>query len=130
MVSFNAGDFVQLSFPYKFKSQAEDISVKFRTMRPSGMLIATASSARFDRMVLALQNGELQLHVNLGGGLRVFQLGTNLNDNDWHSVQVERRSYLLRLIIDGQVTRQGKFNVASNILWCPCLPMNIKDQEG
>lgn len=77
-------------------------------MRPSGLLIATASSTGYDRMVLALQNGELQLHVNLGGGLRVFQFGANLNDNDWHSVQVERRSYLLRLTIDGQVKRQGK----------------------
>ena len=47
-------------------TQAEDISLRFRTSRPVGLLLTTWSPVSSDRLELALLSGQLRLLVKLG----------------------------------------------------------------
>ena len=57
---------VQLLGDSEMTTQAEDISLRFRTSRPVGLLLTTWSPVSSDRLELALLSGQLRLLVKLG----------------------------------------------------------------
>ncbi|KFM68853.1 Neurexin-3b-alpha, partial [Stegodyphus mimosarum] len=49
-------------------TQAEDIRLRFKTTRPSGLLFATSSEKSNTLLFAALEAGRLKLVLNLGDG--------------------------------------------------------------
>ncbi|CAB0009631.1 unnamed protein product [Nesidiocoris tenuis] len=48
------------------RSQAEEVRLRFRTTRPSGLLLATSTEQIGDRLQVAIFSGRLRLHIRLG----------------------------------------------------------------
>lgn len=61
----------------EINTQAEDISFRFRTRRPVGLLLATTSPHSADKLELALQSGKLRLTVTLGDKDKVSNIDTD-----------------------------------------------------
>ncbi|GFR30934.1 chondroitin sulfate proteoglycan 4 [Trichonephila clavata] len=90
-----------------FKSPLQDaqsttyIYLKFRTYRANAFLFLAAGSS--DYCLLVLENGEIQVRINLGAGEAVLSStpGLNLNDLLWHELELHRTDAELTLVIDG-----------------------------
>ena len=65
------GDAHGTGSPLEQRTEAEDISLRFRTTHGRGLLLATSSTTTPDRVQLTLQGARLRLDINLGSGTKV-----------------------------------------------------------
>lgn len=68
---FDGTQYMKISMPGESKTEVEDISLRFNTVRPHGLLFLTASEETKDIMELLLESGAIKLKLNLGSGTRV-----------------------------------------------------------
>lgn len=57
---------MKIKLPVVMHTEAEDVSVRFRSQRAYGVLIATTSRNSADTLRLELDGGRVRLTVNLG----------------------------------------------------------------
>ncbi|XP_045116786.1 neurexin-1-like isoform X2 [Portunus trituberculatus] len=101
-LSFDGSQYVRMFSDEESNTQAEDITFRFRTNRPVGLLLSTTSTLSSDRLELALQAGKLRLTVKLGDKDKVVHVGNGLNDQQWHSVHLVRRATQVSLQVDNE----------------------------
>ncbi|XP_032803923.1 neurexin-1-like isoform X34 [Petromyzon marinus] len=104
VLSYDGSMFMKVVMPTVMHTEAEDVSLRFMSLRAFGLLLATTSRDSADTMRLELDAGRVKLTVNLGKGPETLYVGKNLNDNEWHTVHVTRRGKSLKLIVDGIAT--------------------------
>ncbi|TWW58257.1 Contactin-associated protein-like 5 [Takifugu flavidus] len=85
-------------------SEKDIISLKFKTMKNSGMLLH-AEGQRDHSLTLMLDKGRLLLYHQQGlssfsGGQLLASLGSLLDDLHWHDVKLERLNSHLNLTVD------------------------------
>ncbi|XP_026078441.1 neurexin-1a-like isoform X18 [Carassius auratus] len=139
ILSYDGSKFMKIQLPVVMHTEAEDVSLRFRSQRAYGVLMATTSRNSADTLRLELDGGRVRLTVNLGKGPETIFAGQNLNDNEWHTVRVIRRGKSLKLTVDdlqpseGQITgdhTQLEFhNVETGIItekrYMPAVPSNF-----
>ncbi|XP_059386923.1 neurexin 1a isoform X5 [Carassius carassius] len=148
ILSYDGSKFMKIHLPVVMHTEAEDVSLRFRSQRAYGVLMATTSRNSADTLRLELDGGRVRLTVNLdcirincttSKGPETIFAGQNLNDNEWHTVRVIRRGKSLKLTVDdlqpseGQITgdhTQLEFhNVETGIVtekrYMPAVPSNF-----
>ncbi|CAN9499882.1 unnamed protein product [Ophioblennius macclurei] len=109
VLSYDGSKFMKVQLPVVMHTEAEDVSLRFRSQRAYGILIATTSRDSADTLRLELESGRVRLTVNLdcirinctsSKGPETIFAGQNLNDNEWHTVRVFRRGKTLKLTVD------------------------------
>ncbi|XP_056324858.1 neurexin 1a isoform X4 [Danio aesculapii] len=148
ILSYDGSKFMKIQLPVVMHTEAEDVSLRFRSQRAYGVLMATTSQNSADTLRLELDGGRVRLTVNLdcirincttSKGPETIFAGQNLNDNEWHTVRVVRRGKSLKLMVDdlqpseGQITgdhTQLEFhNVETGIVtekrYMPAVPSNF-----
>ncbi|XP_038136053.1 neurexin-1a isoform X12 [Cyprinodon tularosa] len=109
ILSYDGSKFMKVQLPVVMHTEAEDVSLRFRSQRAYGLLIATTSQDSADTLRLELESGRVRLTVNLdcirnncttSKGPETIFAGQNLNDNEWHTVRVFRRGKSLKLTVD------------------------------
>ncbi|XP_077056995.1 neurexin 1a isoform X20 [Siphateles boraxobius] len=148
ILSYDGSKFMKIQLPVVMHTEAEDVSLRFRSQRAYGVLMATTSRNSADTLRLELDGGRVRLTVNLdcirincttSKGPETIFAGQNLNDNEWHTVRVVRRGKSLKLLVDdlqpseGQITgdhTQLEFhNVETGIVtekrYMPAVPSNF-----
>ncbi|XP_058262253.1 neurexin 1a isoform X4 [Hemibagrus wyckioides] len=148
ILSYDGSKFMKIKLPVVMHTEAEDVSLRFRSQRAYGVLMATTSRNSADTLRLELDGGRVRLTVNLdcirincttSKGPETIFAGQNLNDNEWHTVRVVRRGKSLKLTVDdlqpseGQITgdhTQLEFhNIETGIvtekLYMPAVPSNF-----
>ncbi|KAM9462025.1 neurexin 1a isoform 2-T2 [Clarias gariepinus] len=148
ILSYDGSKFMKIKLPVVMHTEAEDVSLRFRSQRAYGVLMATTSRNSADTLRLELDGGRVRLTVNLdcirincttSKGPETIFAGQNLNDNEWHTVRVVRRGKGLKLTVDdlqpseGQITgdhTQLEFhNIETGIvtekLYMPAVPSNF-----
>ncbi|XP_077352124.1 neurexin-1a-like isoform X22 [Festucalex cinctus] len=108
VLSYDGSKFMKVQLPVVMHTEAEDVSMRFRSQRAYGILIATTSRDSADTLRLELESGRVRLTVNLGKGPETIFAGQNLNDNDWHTVRVFRRGKSLTLTVDDLTPVEGQ----------------------
>ncbi|XP_075060174.1 neurexin-1 isoform X13 [Mixophyes fleayi] len=108
VLSYDGSMFMKIQLPVVMHTEAEDVSLRFRSQRAYGILMATTSRDSADTLRLELDAGRVKLTVNLGKGPETLYAGYNLNDNEWHTVRVIRRGKSLKLIVDDQQDMTGQ----------------------
>lgn len=94
--------------PEEMQTQAESLSLRFRTNKPNGLLLTTSHSYLDDHfMTLSLESGSIRLDFNYGDTQmeRIGMVDQKLNDDQWHTIHLERRGPNLEITID-QTTKQ------------------------
>ncbi|XP_049591047.1 neurexin-1a isoform X25 [Syngnathus scovelli] len=108
VLSYDGSKFMKVQLPVVMHTEAEDVSMRFRSQRAYGILIATTSRDSADTLRLELESGRVRLTVNLGKGPETIFAGQNLNDNEWHTVRVFRRGKNLTLTVDDLTPVEGQ----------------------
>ncbi|XP_031758058.1 neurexin-1 isoform X24 [Xenopus tropicalis] len=108
ILSYDGSMFMKIQLPVVMHTEAEDVSLRFRSQRAYGILMATTSRESADTLRLELDAGRVKLTVNLGKGPETLYAGYNLNDNEWHTVRVIRRGKSLKLTVDDQQGMTGQ----------------------
>ncbi|XP_072247278.1 neurexin-1a-like isoform X3 [Leuresthes tenuis] len=117
ILSYDGSKFMKVQLPLGMHTEAEDVSLRFRSQRAFGILIATTSRDSADTLRLELESARVRLMVNLdcirinctsSKGPETFFAGQNLNDNEWHTVRVFRRGKSLKLTVDDLPPVEGQ----------------------
>ncbi|XP_061647178.1 neurexin-1a-like isoform X4 [Phyllopteryx taeniolatus] len=117
VLSYDGSKFMKVQLPVVMHTEAEDVSMRFRSQRAYGILIATTSRDSADTLRLELESGRVRLTVNLdcirinctsSKGPETIFAGQNLNDNEWHTVRVFRRGKTLTLTVDDLTPVEGQ----------------------
>ncbi|XP_028323528.1 neurexin-1a-like isoform X23 [Gouania willdenowi] len=108
ILSYDGSKFMKVQLPVVMHTEAEDVSMRFRSQRAYGILIATTSLDSADTLRLELESGRVRLTVNLGKGPETIFAGQNVNDNEWHTVRVFRRGKGLKLTVDDLPPVEGQ----------------------
>ncbi|XP_065280830.2 neurexin 1 isoform X2 [Dermacentor albipictus] len=106
-VRFNGEQFARVQLSRPLRSEAERLRLRFRSARGQGLLLAAAADAHatlHTALVLALENARLKVAYNLGDGNKIFYVGQALDDDRWHSVQLDRRGHRVQLKLDSDST--------------------------
>lgn len=86
--------------------EADDITIRFRTLEPNGLLLAMrddySNERKKDSLEIVINSGELVLHINMDGHETVVHIGTGLDDNKWHTMHLTRHGRLVVIKIDGR----------------------------
>uniref|UniRef100_A0A8C1Y6J5 Neurexin 1 n=1 Tax=Cyprinus carpio TaxID=7962 RepID=A0A8C1Y6J5_CYPCA len=144
ILSYDGSKFMKIQLPVVMHTEAEDVSLRFRSQRAYGVLMATTSRNSADTLRLELDGGRVRLTVNLdcirincttSKGPETIFAGQNLNDNEWHTVRVVRRGKSLKLTVDdlqpseGDHTQLEFHNVETGIVtekrYMPAVPSNF-----
>ncbi|XP_029589199.1 neurexin-3 isoform X14 [Salmo trutta] len=134
ILSYDGSMYMKVVMPSVMHTEAEDVSLRFKSQRAFGLLMAATSRDSADTLRLELDSGRVKLTVNLdcvrincntSKGPETLYAGQKLNDNDWHSVRVVRRGKNFKLTVDedmaegqmaGDHTRLEFHNVETGIL--------------
>ncbi|KAM3863049.1 neurexin-1a-like [Diretmus argenteus] len=117
ILSYDGSKFMKIQLPVVMHTEAEDVSLRFRSQRAYGILMATTSRESGDTLRLELETGRVRLTVNLdcirinctsSKGPETIFAGQNLNDNEWHTVRVFRRGKSLKLTVDDLPSVEGQ----------------------
>ncbi|KAJ3608336.1 hypothetical protein NHX12_025385 [Muraenolepis orangiensis] len=108
ILSYDGSKFMKVQLPVAMHTEAEDVSLRFRSQRAYGVLMATTSRNSADTLRLELDGGRVRLTVNLGKGPETIFAGVGLNDNEWHTVRVGRRGKGLKLTVDDLQPAEGQ----------------------
>ncbi|XP_072312845.1 neurexin 1a isoform X10 [Eucyclogobius newberryi] len=148
ILSYDGSKFMKVQLPVAMHTEAEDVSLRFRSQRAYGILMATTSRNSADTLRLELDGGRVRLTVNLdcirinctaSKGPETIFAGSALNDNEWHTVRVVRRGKNLKLTVDdlqpvegqmaGDHTQLEFHNVETGIVtekrFMPAVPSNF-----
>ncbi|KAM7381428.1 hypothetical protein PAMA_012319 [Pampus argenteus] len=139
ILSYDGSKFMKVQLPVAMHTEAEDVSLRFRSQRAYGVLMATTSRNSADTLRLELDGGRVRLTVNLGKGPETIFAGSGLNDNEWHTVRVVRRGKSLKLTVDDMQPVEGQMagdhtqlefhNVETGIVtekrYIPAVPSNF-----
>nr|XP_036217240.1 neurexin-1 isoform X2 [Bactrocera oleae] len=85
------------------KTQTEELIIRFKTSRPTGLILLTSAESNSpDRLEIALVAGRVRASVRLSDREKNLLAGQSvLNDNNWHTIRFSRRASNLRLQVDG-----------------------------
>uniref|UniRef100_A0A8C8E216 Neurexin 1 n=1 Tax=Oryzias sinensis TaxID=183150 RepID=A0A8C8E216_9TELE len=148
ILSYDSSKFMKVQLPVAMHTEAEDVSLRFRSQRAYGVLMATTSRNSADTLRLELDGARVRLTVNLdcirinctaSKGPETIFAGSGLNDNEWHTVRVVRRGKNLKLTVDdlqpvegqmaGDHTQLEFHNVETGIVtekrYMPAVPSNF-----
>ncbi|XP_026162427.1 neurexin 3a [Mastacembelus armatus] len=112
ILSYDGSMYMKVVMPTIMHTEAEDVSLRFRSQRAYGILMATTSRDSADTLRLELDGGRVKLTVNLdcirincnsSKGPETLYAGQKLNDNEWHTVRVVRRGKTYKLTVDDDV---------------------------
>ena len=102
IVTFRKPDAV-LEIKVQMETMAADIRFQFRTRSQSGIFIQKIGNLTGDLIEVRLHTSrEIAFRYSAGSGVKVISLQTpfDLNDNEWHTVKIERNRKEARLNID------------------------------
>ncbi|XP_013421404.1 neurexin-3 [Lingula anatina] len=111
------------------------LKFEFKTQEPDGLLVYLDDGGSLDFIEVKLVDGALQFRYNMGEGVATeINLGGNLNDDAWHSVQIERQDGAVQLVLDAERTSKSVPNdkpqfgelEGNSFLYIAGLPVHFK----
>ncbi|CAH1263754.1 NRXN2 [Branchiostoma lanceolatum] len=102
MLTFADGQYLTVSLLGPVQTEAEDITLRFRTASSYGLLLAVTyeGGPQENVLMMEIEAGRLKLTFNPGPGPDFLYGGEGLDDNNWHTVQLRRRGRQLNLRVD------------------------------
>lgn len=79
ILSYDGSKFMKVQLPMAMHTEAEDVSLRFRSQRAYGILMATTSRNSADTLRLELDGGRVRLTVNLGTHTRSTCTSLNMD---------------------------------------------------
>ncbi|XP_033109086.1 neurexin-3-like isoform X2 [Anneissia japonica] len=101
VLSFNGNQSLLVDFGNDLQTKAEDITIRFKTYRPSCALLTIYTYNAVDVLKLELVGSKVVFSINLGSGDDTSPIGEDLADGNWHTIKLRRKQRELIVILDG-----------------------------
>ena len=126
--SFNGEQYFQVSMSKEMKSQAESLSLRFKTDKANGLLLITTHHRASHQFTIYLRHGTISISINFGekANENIIQIGENLNDDEWHTLTVERRGLMIHAEIDGSGRKQAQLTSSHYTLFYDTLQLGSR----
>lgn len=76
------------------------LSFEFRTTQGNSLLMYMDDGRQWDFIEVKLVGGVVRLRMNLGNGASILSASQNLDDGDWHKVEIYRNNQETTLVVD------------------------------
>lgn len=103
-----------ISLPNLFLGEAIDIYIQFKTTISSAVLMhGRGLNEEFKLSIIG--DKQIQFSSSIGADMQPLTAVApyRLNDNDWHSILIERNKKEIRLVVDGQITTSTPIRINS-----------------
>ncbi|XP_008554083.1 neurexin-3 [Microplitis demolitor] len=116
ILHLNGSQQMTILMPEDSKTQAEEISVRFRTSQQNGLLLATSLETSSDCLQIFLDQGIAKLRISIQNQEKILQSGQDLNDNNWHNIKFSRRATSISFSIDKNLPIQVETPFQNNAI--------------
>ncbi|KAK3584589.1 hypothetical protein CHS0354_040294, partial [Potamilus streckersoni] len=99
-LKFDGVQHMKINYPEELETEIEDISLRFHTIRSDAILLLTASEIYPDMYEVYLEGGTVKVTINLGNRAKTLIIGQGLNDDQWHTVYIQRRGQDIQINMD------------------------------
>ncbi|XP_065225027.1 neurexin 1 isoform X2 [Planococcus citri] len=96
---FNGSQNMLIKMPPNTKHQIEDILIRFKTVKPNGLLLATTHKDG-DTLEIGIFGGKIRLMVKINNREKAIVNADQLNDNKWHAVRYLRYGAFILVQVD------------------------------
>ncbi len=113
-MTFGGQSFTQYR-PTRSLERHLSVSLGLRTLFESGTLMYT--SGEVDYSILEIKRGRLRYRFNFGSGEGLVALdGKQINDGDWHQINLERHGNSAKITVDSAYEAQGSAPGMNDVL--------------
>ena len=99
---------MSLRYSESIMSEADNLSIRFRTVEQTGILVVTRHDRSQDKLEIVLQGGRVKISISIGSTEKTFFVGQSLNDDIYHTLIFERRALKIRSLVDDDSPVIGK----------------------
>ena len=110
---------MSLRYSESIMSEADNLSIRFRTVEQAGILVVTRHDRSQDKLEIVLEGGRVKISIYIGLAEKTFYVGQSLNDDMYHTLSFERRALKIRSFVDDDAPVLGTyrvFRIIANIL--------------
>ena len=87
---------MSLRYSESIMSEADNLSIRFRTVEQTGILVVTRHDRSQDKLEIVLEGGRVKISISIGSTEKTFFVGQSLNDDIYHTLIFERRALKIK----------------------------------
>ena len=99
---------MSLRYSESIMSEADNLSIRFRTVEQTGILVVTRHDRSQDKLEIVLEGGRVKISISIGSTEKTFFVGQSLNDDIYHTLIFERRALKIKSLVDDDSPVIGK----------------------
>lgn len=102
---------MSLKFTESVTSEADNLSLRFRTVEQAGILVVTRHDRSQDKLEIVLEGGRVKVSIDIGLAEKSFYVGQSLNDDMYHTLIYQRRGMKVNAVVDDDAPVLGTFSL-------------------
>ena len=91
---------MSLKYSESMTTEADNLSIRFRTVEQSGILLVTRHDRSQDKLEIVLEGGRVKISIYIGLAEKSFYVGQSLNDDMYHTLIYQRRAMKISSYVD------------------------------
>ncbi|XP_034944806.1 neurexin-3 isoform X2 [Chelonus insularis] len=95
-------------------TEAEEISLRFKTLKSHGLLIKTSLDDSPNHLEILLEKGIVNARIQVNGVKETLMSGQGLNDETWHTMKFSRRAQSIKLWVDDEPVSYSEMQPINN----------------
>ena len=99
---------MSLRYSESVSTQADNLSLRFRTVEQAGILVVTRHDRSQDKLEIVLEGGRVKVSIYIGLAEKSFYVGQSLNDDMYHTLIYQRRGMKINAVVDDDAPVLGK----------------------
>ena len=107
-LKFTGTESMSLRYSESVSTQADNLSLRFRTVEQAGILVVTRHDRSQDKLEIVLEGGRVKVSIDIGLAEKSFYVGQSLNDDMYHTLIYQRRGMKINAVVDDDAPVLGK----------------------
>ena len=105
---------MSLKFTESVTTEADNLSLRFRTVEQAGILVVTRHDRSQDKLEIVLEGGRVKVSIDIGLAEKSFYVGQSLNDDMYHTLIYQRRGMKINAVVDDDAPVLGNIFTVTN----------------
>ena len=111
---------MSLKFTESVTTEADNLSLRFRTVEQAGILVVTRHDRSQDKLEIVLEGGRVKVSIDIGLAEKSFYVGQSLNDDMYHTLIYQRRGMKINAVVDDDAPVLGNIFTVTNWMRLLC----------
>ena len=85
-LKFTGTESMSLKYSESVTTEADNLSIRFRTVEQAGILVVTHHDRSQDKLEIGLEGGRVKISIDIGKAEKTFYASQSLNDDMYHTL--------------------------------------------